>query len=904
MIHRFGAVEVDESQREVRLEGEARHVEPQVFDVLAYLIAHNERVVPKEELLDEIWGDRFVSESALTSRIKTARQAVGDSGRTQTVIRTAHGRGYQFVAPLLADVGAATPAPAAVVADASPAESRVVGRGVERHRILGLFDDNAVNGVVLTGPAGMGKTELARDVARVALDEGWSVARVHGHASASDVPLACLAHHLPSDVLDIADLDGDMARGVLMMRARQALVASAGARRLLLVIDDVDRVDSLSLTIIGSLIEDGSVFAVMTQRTEATTIVAYDHLVRSGAVQRVEIGALSLVDLEHMLNRLLDGPIAPAVPSQLAAAVDGNPGMLVELVTASLGRGALARRGGVWSIVGPLATGADLAALVNVRLDELDDDHREAATYLALGGGLEIELALDLVGEEQIDGLELQGMVSLRRDGDREVVLLSHPLFGEVLRDGLTPLRARRLKTRLADALEQQASTTAADRARIVRLRLDVGGAVEAEMMLEAATLALLDRDLLTTTELVGRLEQEAPSARVTQLRAELLFAGGRFAEAGVLLAGIDLGELDPPAAAFAVRRVATAKFYGEWNQADALELLSSSWDRFEGEERATLQGYWVMLAALDARHTREAKRLGLELLETVTDFVRLEVLCGLGMCGFVLGELADALDAMAEFGRLEAALPPSLTWAGPDYAQFVEIHTRTELGDLDGARRVLESAVEVVGRSSMGFLPIAGARCLLRAGEYADAIEWLDPLIALADLIELTTNARPMQATTARAAAALGDAERARREAAVLDQTLAGTYTFVELDLLEAIARVDLEAGRREVAADRLRAAAAAARAVDNPIMEASLLGALVEAGEAHEAVDRLAELAETVEGELIELKLAHARGIVDESDLEPVASRYDELGFTGTAAAVRAQGEAPDPSPRRPQA
>ena len=73
-------------------------VEPQVFDVLRYLVEHRERVVTKEELLDNIWGDRFVSESALTSRIKDARRAVGDDGQLQQVIRTVHGRGYRFVA--------------------------------------------------------------------------------------------------------------------------------------------------------------------------------------------------------------------------------------------------------------------------------------------------------------------------------------------------------------------------------------------------------------------------------------------------------------------------------------------------------------------------------------------------------------------------------------------------------------------------------------------------------------------------------------------------------------------------------------------------------------------------------------------------------------------------------------
>src|ERR671918_3055987 len=93
MVFCFGVYELDEDRRELRRGGEINHLEPQVFFVLAHLIRHRDRVVTRIELLDEVWGSRYVGESALTSRIKTARQAVGDSGREQAVIRTVHGRG-------------------------------------------------------------------------------------------------------------------------------------------------------------------------------------------------------------------------------------------------------------------------------------------------------------------------------------------------------------------------------------------------------------------------------------------------------------------------------------------------------------------------------------------------------------------------------------------------------------------------------------------------------------------------------------------------------------------------------------------------------------------------------------------------------------------------------------------
>ena len=96
----FGQFEVDVAAAEIRRDGVSVPVEPQVFDVLVVLLREHQRVVTKHELLDEVWGTRFVGESALTSRIKALRRALGDDGRTQAVIRTAHGHGFRFVAEL------------------------------------------------------------------------------------------------------------------------------------------------------------------------------------------------------------------------------------------------------------------------------------------------------------------------------------------------------------------------------------------------------------------------------------------------------------------------------------------------------------------------------------------------------------------------------------------------------------------------------------------------------------------------------------------------------------------------------------------------------------------------------------------------------------------------------------
>jgi DNA-binding winged helix-turn-helix (wHTH) protein/tetratricopeptide (TPR) repeat protein len=130
----FGAFELDLASYQLRRHGQTIAVEPQVLDVIAYLAQHNDRLVRKEELLDEVWGDRFVSESALTSRIKSARQALGDDGRTQAMIRTVHGRGYQFV-PDVTDSEARPPAPPPAGSD-GPAVVAAVGGAVRQDSTL------------------------------------------------------------------------------------------------------------------------------------------------------------------------------------------------------------------------------------------------------------------------------------------------------------------------------------------------------------------------------------------------------------------------------------------------------------------------------------------------------------------------------------------------------------------------------------------------------------------------------------------------------------------------------------------------------------------------------------------------------------------------------------------------
>ena len=97
MIYKFDQVLLDTEQFRLSLSGEPVPIEPQVFDLLVYLIANRNRVIPRDELLDNLWKGKIVTDATLGVRLKDVRKAIGDSGDRQAYIKTIRGRGYQFV---------------------------------------------------------------------------------------------------------------------------------------------------------------------------------------------------------------------------------------------------------------------------------------------------------------------------------------------------------------------------------------------------------------------------------------------------------------------------------------------------------------------------------------------------------------------------------------------------------------------------------------------------------------------------------------------------------------------------------------------------------------------------------------------------------------------------------------
>ena len=111
MQYKFSNCILDIEAHTLTKEGKAQRVEPMVFDLLCLLVLNSGDLVTRDQMIDEIWQGRIVSESAVSARIAAMRRAVGDDGKTQSIIRTVPRRGLQFVAELTLDENIKSPDP-------------------------------------------------------------------------------------------------------------------------------------------------------------------------------------------------------------------------------------------------------------------------------------------------------------------------------------------------------------------------------------------------------------------------------------------------------------------------------------------------------------------------------------------------------------------------------------------------------------------------------------------------------------------------------------------------------------------------------------------------------------------------------------------------------------------------
>ena len=220
MQYLFGDYALDISHCELRRTGRRIPLRPKVFDVLRYLIAHRDRVVSQQDLLDHIWPQQFVGEATLKSCIKEARQAVGDTGKAQRIIQTLHGRGYRFVAAV-AEASESPPAEAthSLLAPPHTSAPEDLGHALERSPMLGAEAHAYVKGSATAPDVLEGECKQVTILCCALADARGLAARVGSEAM----------YRLMRTFLALAQRVVQRYAGTLMQRLSDGFVAFFGA---------------------------------------------------------------------------------------------------------------------------------------------------------------------------------------------------------------------------------------------------------------------------------------------------------------------------------------------------------------------------------------------------------------------------------------------------------------------------------------------------------------------------------------------------------------------------------------------------------------------------------------------------------------------------------------------------
>jgi DNA-binding NarL/FixJ family response regulator len=389
-----------------------------------------------------------------------------------------------------------------------------------------LVERTEVCGIVVTGEAGVGKTTLARLVTQsLPCPVRW----LAGTESARSIPLGVFAH------LAASATSRDPI-GVLTA-AREAILAEG---RLVIGVDDAHLLDQLSATLLHQLALEGSVRIVATVRTRQSVPDAITSLWKDGYLQRLHLTAFTRDECVGLIEEALGGRVEGLSSDLMWQASGGNALFVRHLVEGALETGTLRQVRGVWQLRGRTAVSAELAALLDARIDQLPDDVLHTLRLLTFCEPLDLDTLTGLVGSDAVEDAETRGLIRVAVEHPSGDVRFNHPLFGELIRRRLGMAAARRLRGELVRALRHQAEGAPGQRIRLAELTLDSAEAPDVELLVSAAR----DAIALTNITLGERLARAAVRCGggfdASELLARSLLWQGKAAESEETLSLFD----------------------------------------------------------------------------------------------------------------------------------------------------------------------------------------------------------------------------------------------------------------------------------------------------------------------------------------------------------------------------
>src|SRR5437763_11213560 len=364
----------------------------------------------------------------------------------------------------------------------------LVGRGGELRLLTGLMRARAGKSVVLAGSAGVGKTRLLLECLSAAEASALPTARVAATRSAAHLPFGAFAPLLPPP--DPETVEAPEGQGEFLRRCCAALADRFEGQRFVLCVDDAHLLDHASATLLHHLVVNSVAFVVATVRIGEPTPDPVVALWKDDLAERLDLTGLRSDAIEELLGAVLEGPIDRAAVARLALRCQGNVLYLRELVAGALDSHSLVNEGGIWRLVGPLTPSDRLVELVETRLSGLTDPQRWLLEVVALGEPLGSAELRSLADVTLAEALERHGLLASRVSGRRLEVHLAHPLYGEVLRARLTPLRGRSIASSLARAVEATGARRREDTLRVGTWQLESGGGRRGDLRLKAVGVA------------------------------------------------------------------------------------------------------------------------------------------------------------------------------------------------------------------------------------------------------------------------------------------------------------------------------------------------------------------------------------------------------------------------------
>jgi DNA-binding CsgD family transcriptional regulator len=751
----------------------------------------------------------------------------------------------------------------------------LTGRSEELRLIDGALSDADAAGVVVEGPAGVGKSRIAREGLAAAASKGYETRWAVGTASARVLPLGAFAAWVGFAVSDTLQL----VRGVI-----ESLTSAPRGTPVVIGVDDAHLLDDLSTFVLQQIVERRAAKVLLTIRDGEPISPGLREIWKDGPIDRLDLTPLSRDETTTLVTTTLGGSLDPDAARRLWTLTRGNVLYLVNIVEQEINAGRLAQQHGYWRWIGEPIVPPGLVELIESRIGDLPSGLGDVVDALALGEPLDVALLSRISDPAAVEDAERRGLITVDDTDNGMEARLAHPLYGEVRRRRAPSVRLRRLRGLVA--AELALSDDGDDTRLVVRraaLSLDSDLKLDPDLLVRAAQGAVWLADLPLADRLGGAAIRAGGGAEASVVRSHALVWLSRGQEADALLADLPASELSAADRARVALLRATTMLWTLADPTGAKNLIDEASRTIPPSSRgcidAFLAVYWAAMgrpeAASNASH------------DLVLD--RLPALAGAAAAWAIVVASGDVGRTAEATAAADAGYTVAARSFDAAYMRFpiADAHIGAlvlsgRIGEASlAAERLRQQAADLPGAAQLFSNGVSG-RAALGAGRLDRACALLAPVV---ELLSASGEANgvayfyQIQHTIALAVRGLG--VEAAAALAALEKLRHPSWHCLEYE--RGIAQAWVAGGQGAVtqAVTSSLSAAQTAGANGQFAAEVICLQTATQFGD-HSAAPRLRELAALVEGPRAGLAARFAGGLRDGdgAELAAVSKEFERMG------------------------